>query len=96
MIELCQWRASIGLWNCRQGVNVRSSCSQSENCWDFESEGTCTSGMISSKLQSLMLTIISFFVVFLSISRLTLTGITTYKAFLGRVLLIVQNKGALV
>ena len=82
MIELCQWRASIGLWNCRQGVNVRSSCSQSKNCWDFESEGTCMSGMISSKLQSLMLTIISF-VVFLSISRLTLTGITTYQAFLG-------------
>ena len=74
MIELCQWRASVGLWNCRQGVNGCSSCCQSENCWDFESEGACTSGMIVSKLPSLVLIIISFFV-FLSISRLTLTGI---------------------
>ena len=81
MIDLCQWRASIGLWNCCQGVNGFSSCCQSENCWEFEIEGAYTSAMIS-KLPSLVLNIIFFFVVFHSISRLTLIGMITYQALL--------------
>ncbi|XP_019858751.1 PREDICTED: uncharacterized protein LOC109586976 [Amphimedon queenslandica] len=86
MIDVCQWRASIGSWNCCQAAAGRRSRYDS----DGESLPTrdCTSGRNKAPVLQAsavdLISIIVFFILSFCVSRLTPTGhCSSFQLFVG-------------